>query len=261
MKIDKELLCSQIPNKLIICDEVDSTNNVAKELCKSGESEGTIIVANTQTGGKGRQGRSFYSSSENGLYFSIILRPKIKPEDCTLITTLASVAVSCAIENTTNKNPSIKWVNDIILNDRKICGILTEAGFESSGDKLDYVILGIGINIAPPNDGFPKELENIAGAIFDGVIPKGFCESLLASIVRAFFKYYYTLDKKEYMSEYTKKSNIIGKDVDVYIGNTVISGIATDIDDNAHLIVKDKNGNLHSFGSGEARVRKSGDKI
>ncbi len=261
MKIDKDLLLGYIKNKLIIYDEISSTNDIAKELCKRGEAEGTIVIANTQTKGKGRSGRSFYSSSENGMYFSIILRPTIKPEDCTLITVLASVAVASAIESTTGKSISIKWVNDIILNDRKICGILTEAGFGNRSDRLDYVILGVGINVAPPRDGFPEELDAIAGAILEDKVPQGYCENLLADIINNFFKYYDELDKREYMQIYKEKSSIIGKEVSVYVGDKVYNGIATDIDRDARLIIKDNYGKLHSFGSGEARARKIGDKI
>lgn len=261
MKINKELLTSYINNKIIVYDEITSTNDIAKELCRKEESEGTIIIANKQTKGKGRQGRQFFSSSENGLYFTLILRPKIMPQDCTQITVLAATSVACAIEKTTKKQPSIKWVNDIILGDRKICGILTEAGFSSSGKALDYVVLGIGINISKPNDGFPSEIESIAGAIFEDSAPQGYCEKLLAEIIKSFYKYYFAIDKKEYMKEYIEKSSIIGKDVDVYIGSNVISGVAVDIDDDAHLVVRDENGNIHTFGSGEARVRKSGEKI
>ena len=261
MKINKELLTSYINNKIIVYDEITSTNDVAKELCRKEEPEGTIIIANKQTKGKGRQGRQFFSSSENGLYFTLILKPKIMPQDCTQITVLAATSVACAIEKNTKKQPSIKWVNYIILGDRKICGILTEAGFSSSGKALDYVVLGIGINISKPNNGFPPEIESIAGAIFEDSAPQGYCEKLLAEIIKSFYKYYFALDKKEYMKEYIEKSSIIGKDVDVYIGSNVISGVAANIDDDAQLVVRDENGNIHTFGSGEARVRKSGEKI
>ena len=259
MKFNEELLKGYLDNKLIIYDETASTNQIAKELCKSGEGEGTVIIANSQTSGKGRMGRSFISNSENGLYFTLILRPKIDAEGCTLITVLAATAVARAIEEISNKNAQIKWVNDIIVNDKKVCGILTEAGF-GAGQTLDYAVLGIGINIAPPKGGFDDEIKDVAGAIFERC-EKCLKEKLFASIIKHFFNDYYQLEKKEYVRYYVEKSSIVGKEVDVYVGDRVVCGVATDIDENASLIVKTNEGKICAFSSGEARVRESGKKL
>ena len=241
-----------------IFDEISSSNTVAKELALEGAKEGTIVIALTQTNGRGRLGRGFISNCDNGLYMSIILRPDINPDECVSITVMASVAVLEAIEKTANISAQIKWVNDIYINERKICGILTEAKF-SKGDRLDYVICGIGINITPPQNGFNDEIKDIAGAIFANEAPLEYKEKLLAKIIDNFFKHYN--DKKDFMNTYREKSSIIGKDVDVYCGNSIISGIAVDINDNAELVVKKEDGEICVFNSGEARVRKSGEKL
>lgn len=242
--------------KILIYDVLESSNETAKELANGGGTEFTTVIAKSQTRGKGRLGRSFISKSENGLYMSVIFRPEASPDKCTSITALASVAVLEAIKDTTDLIPSIKWVNDIYINDKKVCGILTEASFDN--DKLSYVIVGIGVNISKPENGFDAEIENIATSIFEGDAPDGYKELLCARVIDNLIYYYSRMNDNEHMEAYKSHSNIIGKEVDVYRGNEIIKGVAVDIGNNAELIVKDENGDICVFNSGEARVRKSG---
>lgn len=240
---------------IIIYDEISSSNTIAKGLAQEGAKEYTTVIAKRQTSGRGRLGRSFISNDENGLYMTMILRPKISADKCAIITALASVAVLEAIEDTSKKDAKIKWVNDIYINDKKVCGILTEAKFNSNSTTLDYVACGIGINITPPPNGFDDEIKDIAGAIFEKA-PACYKEILCAKIIDNLIYHYNRIEEKSYMSKYKRKSNIIGRDVDVYVGDRIISGFALDITDEAELVVVDATRKTYTFNSGEARVRK-----
>ena len=243
-------------HKIIIFDEVNSTNSVAKEMAYH-EKEGTVVIAKRQLCGRGRMGRTFSSNSENGLYMSIILKPHDATQS-TNITILCATAVYEAILEVCGKESRIKWVNDIFLNNKKICGILTEGAINIENGMLDYAICGIGVNLSLPNGGFDESLKYIAGSIYEKEIPCGYKAKLCAAIINKFFKYYYRISEKEYMKIYREKSNIIGEEVSVSFGKEIIEGKAIDIDEDAKLVVKTKDGEILRFSSGEARVRKNG---
>lgn len=246
-------------NKILIYEKATSSNDIARELAEKGEGHATAVVVLSQTSGRGRMGRSFISNSENGLYMSIILRPSLDMEAYKTLTAMTCVAVLRAIEKTANVFPKIKWVNDLYLNDRKICGILAES--KLGAPYFEYIICGIGINITPPLEGFDPEISKIAGAVFEKEAPQGYKMELCEAILNEFFALYDSLPKKDFMKEYKLKSSIIGKTVDVYAGDSIIQGTAIDIDENAELVVKCSNGEVRSFNSGEARVRKSGESL
>jgi len=245
---------------LHIYKEESSSSTVAKRLCQEGEGHGAVVIVESQTAGRGRMGRSFLSSSENGLYMSIILRPKISADKCVNITAATAVAVSQAIEETSGVKTGIKWVNDIYVGDKKCAGILTEASIDIENGGVQYVVVGIGVNLCPPKGGFDKEIEEIACGVYEKEYPKGYKARLCAEIINNVFEMLENLEKRAYLAEYKAKSIIIGKDVDVYVGDRVVCGIATDIDENANLIVTDSQGLTYTFNSGEARVRKAEDK-
>lgn len=247
-------------HKLHLYKKESSSNIVAKALCQNGEREGSVVIVESQSSGRGRLGRSFLSSSENGLYMTIILRPKIPANECVNITVACAVAVARAIEETSGIMVGIKWVNDIYINEKKCAGILTEASVDFEGGGVQYVVVGIGVNLCPPVEGFDAEIKEIACGVYEKVCPSGYKSLLCAQIINKFFDIYECIDNKEYLSEYKSKSIIVGKEVDVYVGDNFISGTAVDIDENANLVVRDENGSLHTFGSGEARVRKANDK-
>ncbi len=244
-------------HEVYIYKKEDSSNNVAKRLCKEGAKEGTVVIVESQTAGRGRMGRSFLSDSENGLYMSVVLRPHISADKCVSITVAAAVAVAEAIEVLSQRECHIKWVNDIYIGDKKCCGILTEASVDFESGGLQYAILGIGVNLCPPVGGFDSAITEIACGIYEREYPCGFKSRLCAEIVNRFFDYYEHLEEKKYIDAYRQKSNIIGRKVDVYVGDRIISGVAMDVDENANLIVRDEDGKSHSFNSGEARVRKA----
>lgn len=164
-------LDTDMPVYLQVQTEVTSTNTLLKVQAEQGAPEGTVLIAESQTAGKGRLGRHFTSPPGTGIYFSLLLRPRCTAEKSLFITTTAAVAVCEAIEQVTGLNPQIKWVNDVYLNEKKVCGILTEASVDFENGGLNWAVLGIGINIAVPEEGFPEEIRSIAGAIFDGPCP------------------------------------------------------------------------------------------
>jgi BirA family biotin operon repressor/biotin-[acetyl-CoA-carboxylase] ligase len=151
-----------------VFDSVNSTNDICLEHASEGETGGYAAVAGTQTGGRGRRGRSFFSPSDTGLYISLLLRPQACTADKALrFTTAAAVSVCEAIEKVYEAaEPAIKWVNDIYMRGRKVCGILTEASFNIEDGTLDYAVIGIGINVYTPESGFPEEIREIAGSVF-----------------------------------------------------------------------------------------------
>ncbi len=257
MDIDKRILKSKNEKDLIVYDKATSSNTLAKELAKNGAEEGTVVLVKSQTAGKGRLGRSFISSSENGLYFTIILRPGIQASDAIHITTIGAASLCEAIKETSGKQAKIKWVNDIYINEKKCAGILTESQINASNGTLEYAVIGMGINVLPPQNGFDEEIADIATSIYEKDAPCGYKSLLLEKILDLFFKYYKDISERSYIKSYKENSNIIGKEVDVYLGNEIIEGIAIDIDENARLVVKTNDG-IKAFSSGEARVRKAG---
>jgi BirA family biotin operon repressor/biotin-[acetyl-CoA-carboxylase] ligase len=202
-------------------------------------------------------GRSFYSPQSSGIYFSIILRPKLKLEDSLLITTAAAVAVSQAIEKVAGAQSGIKWVNDIFLGEKKVCGILTEASLNFESGSLEYAIVGIGININTQD--FPEDISHIAGSLF-GEKPTGspITSILVAEVLNHIAGCMNTLTDKAYLNEYRRRSFLIGKDILVLKGKDTHYAKAIDIDDRARLVVEYDDGTVEALNSGEVSVRAKG---
>ena len=242
--------------RLTVMERVDSTNSVLKQLAERGEQEGCVVIANEQTSGKGRMGRSFYSPPGSGVYISLLLRPKLSAADSLLITTAAAVAGSRAIEDITGRKTAIKWVNDIYCGGKKVCGILTEASVDFESGTLSYAVLGIGINIADPDGGFPKELEHIATSIYAGEPYSSEIRSKLsASVLDNFLEIYIQLHTKSFMNEYRKRSFVIGKEIYIISPNAREEALVLGIDDDARLIVKTSDGEIKTLSSGEISIR------
>lgn len=239
-------------------DVVSSTNTVLKELAEQGGREGIVMVAESQKQGKGRLGRSFYSPKGAGLYMSILLRPDISPEDSLAITTAAAVAVAGAVSQVTGREAKIKWVNDVYLDGKKICGILTEAAIDFENGKLNYAVLGIGVNIQEPPGGFPEGIKHIAGALFQEEPPAGVRAKLAAEILNRFFNYYQALPAHSYMDEYKKRSLLTGLEVTFQQGRETWEGVVIGVDDDARLLVRLPDGQEKAFGAGEVTVVKKG---
>ena len=233
---------------------VGSTNALLKERAAAGAGEGTVIAASEQTAGRGRFGRSFYSPGNTGLYISLLLRPKLPAGDAAMLTTAAAVAVCKAIEAFSPEQPSIKWVNDVLVRGRKICGILTEAAVDLESGGVDYMIVGTGINVYPPENGFPPELEGIAGPLFSTPQPDQ-KNQLAASFLTAFMEYYHALDTGAWLSDYRKRCHILGMPILVLAPDGAKEATALDVDDRCRLLVRYPDGTQAALSSGEISVR------
>ncbi|MBE6952007.1 MAG: biotin--[acetyl-CoA-carboxylase] ligase [Ruminococcaceae bacterium] len=232
-----------------------STNDTAKALAAEGAPEGTVVIAESQTAGKGRMRRQFFSPGGTGIYMSILLRPQISAEDALDITTAAAAAVADAIDAETGKKSAIKWVNDVFLDGKKVCGILTEGAMGMEDGSLEYAILGIGINAVEPEGGFPEELREIAGAVWPADSKINDCRNrLIAAVLTRFFAYYRELDAKTFLRSYQSRSLLRGKSVNVIRGNTVRPAIAGEIDNACRLQVTYEDGSEEWISSGEVSV-------
>ena len=233
---------------------VTSTNTLLKELASAGAPEGTIVIAGMQTQGKGRIGRSFYSPSDTGVYISILLRPGNSSNLAVRTTTMAAVAACEAIEDVSEKNALIKWVNDIYIDGKKVSGILTEASFGLEDGHIDYAVLGIGFNAYYPKDGFPDEIESIATVVYPERKSDG--KNLLAAhFINHFFKYYKSSDHTDYTEKYRKRSLVIGKEINILYPDRTESAVAIDVDDECHLVVRYPDGTTGSLSTGEISIR------
>lgn len=240
--------------ELDVRQTVTSTNTIAKEMASHGAKEGTVILAREQTEGRGRMGRTFYSPNSSGVYFSIILRPKLSLEESLLITTTAAVAVAMAIEAVAKVKAEIKWVNDIIVAGKKVCGILTEASLNFENGGLEYAVVGIGINIDTKD--FPDDIQFIAGSLFSEK-PQGIpvTSLLVAEILNNISVYMSSLTDKKYLKEYRNRSFLIGKKINVIKGSITTPAIAIDIDERARLVVEYEDQTREALGSGEVSIR------
>ena len=239
-----------------LLNTVDSTNDYAKMLAKQDAPEYTLVVADTQTHGKGRMGRVFSSPSGTGIYMSFILRPKTSLETAQLITSCVAVAISKAIDTLCNCSSKIKWVNDIFLNDKKISGTLTEGAINFENGSFEYAIVGIGITVRSVKNIFDGELSSIATSIEDETGLKISRSRLIAEVFNNVYSQLQSIDEKSFIKEYKKRSLIVGKDVIVSENGQEVFAKAIGIDKTAGLIVQFEDGSTKVLNSGEARIRK-----
>ncbi len=246
----KSSLLSELSQITITCfDTTDSTNTQAKTLARQGAEPFSLVVANEQTAGKGRLGRSFYSPADSGIYLSLILRPTFDITDATIITTACSVAVAMAIKKVCGIAVQIKWVNDLLFEGKKVCGILTES--ESTNGKLSFIVLGIGINFTMSQ--FPCDIQNKAGAIFSKSTDIA-REVLIAQILNEFYAIYRKLPSHEFMEFYRQNNCTLGKQVTVLAPGGSYKAQAVGITDEGGLVVLLQDGETQVISSGEVAV-------
>ena len=239
---------------LEVHQSVTSTNTLAKEMASQGAPEGTVIIAREQTEGRGRMGRIFYSPASSGIYFSLILRPTLTLEDSLLITTWTAVAVSKAMEKVAQVNAQIKWVNDIFVDNKKVCGILTEASLNFENGGLEYAVIGIGINI--DTSVFPEAVQSVAGSLFQKKPDDQPVTSLLvAETLNNLAASMNSITSKVYLDEYRQRSFLLGKDIVVLKGKETLMAKAIEIDDKARLVVEYPNRKKETLTSGEVSIR------
>lgn len=247
----------------IYLDEVTSTNDYALTYARN-HNENALIIAGRQTQGRGRRGRSFYSPEKTGLYMSLLLHPKNKGEIDTALTAMAAVATASAIDEIVyagESHTSIKWVNDIYLDDKKVAGILAEA-YSSMEDKdAAFVIIGIGINVYSPENDFPKDIRDIAGAIVKkrSDINVDILNRLAADIVIKLMNMYYqaSYEKDKILEAYREKSFLTGQYIKInsFDGDNKYAFVIG-IDEDYHLIVKYDDESCEHISSGEVSVVK-----
>lgn len=238
---------------IIIYDEIDSTNTEAKRrLYSSDVKDFTVIVSDMQKGGRGRTGKSFTSPKGSGVYFSIILHPKDSYDFSyfDLTTVKAAVAVAEGIKESTGKQAEIKWVNDLFLKGKKICGILSELDADFESRSVKSVIVGIGINVNEPRDDSFKDLKDIAGYIGTDVIRN----EILSSILNAFYENNFVKSDREIIDYYKKHSLVIGRDLSFVLNGKKYSAKGVDINDKGNLIV-DTGSERITLSSGEVSIK------
>lgn len=238
-----------------IYDEVTSTNDIAKMLANEGSKENTVIISESQTQGRGRLQRQFYSPTQSGIYMSFILRPIFHMSYTSMITIIAAVACCEAIERLYGICPQIKWVNDIFYRNKKVGGILTEASISIETGHLDDIIVGIGLNLVPSQDGWPQELDGLVGSIDEnqGLLMKR--NECIALILNHFMNYYQHIEDKKYILEYKKRLFILGKTVYIIKNGEKKLAQVLDLDDECQLVVKYTDGYIEYLKSGEVSIR------
>lgn len=237
-----------------VLKKTGSTNDEAKALAALGARDGTIVVAESQSEGRGRYRRPFYSPEGAGLYMSILLRPKIPASETLFITTCAAVAVCEAIEEVSGKYAEIKWVNDVFSGGKKVCGILTEASFDVESGGLAYAVVGIGVNVKHID--FPEELKDIAGSVFgEGEYPPEGRARLCAAVAERFAYHLAHISERTFYAEYKRRCFIVGKRVHVLSGALECDATAVGLDENCFLVVRMDDGQIRTLAAGEVSIR------
>lgn len=240
-----------------------STNTKAKEEAILNAVHGTVIFSDEQTGGRGRFGREFFSPADSGIYMSIILKPNLNLSSSVLVTTAAAVGVLKAMDKFTEVEAQIKWVNDIFLNGKKVCGILTEAVTDFESSNIESIIVGIGLNVKTKLEDFPDELKNKAGSLFLSDNDSSIRSQLAAEIINNILSISSNLEKKEFLKEYRHRSLILGKQITYTKNNKVEEAFAQDIDEFGRLVVLKEDGKTEVLSSGEVSIQNivTGEKI
>ncbi len=233
--------------------EVTSTNTLAKEMAGQGAPHGTVLIAGSQTGGRGRMGRSFSSTAGKGIYMSVILRPQCSAQQLMHLTCAVAVSICDAVEQTCGIRPSIKWINDLVLGKKKLGGILTELSIDRGA--VQYAIVGIGLNCTQAPKDFPEEIRDIAlslqsytGNAVD--IPK-----LTAAMINSLWEMDKHLLSRDFMAIYKKDCITLGKEISIVGANNVFHGKAIDLDAEGGLIVQYPDGTTATVQSGEVSIR------
>ena len=244
-------------NRITVLETVDSTNSLAKRQALQGAPHGTVYVSDEQTGGRGRQGRSFISPRGKGLYLSVLLRPACAPAEVAHVTAMAGVAACDAVEAAAGVRPGIKWTNDLLLGEKKLAGILSELSVEWESSTLEYLVIGIGINCAQLPGDFPEELREKAGSLLSETGSKPDRDLLAAALIRRLGDLSRELltGKAQWLQQYARDCVTIGRKVRILRQGRERLGTATGIDENGALIVRYETGETGVVFSGEVSVR------
>ena len=242
------------PKLITVYREIDSTNTKLSRMALEGAPHGTVVIALQQTAGRGRLGRTFVSPPDSGIYLSILVRPETDLAGAVPITSASAVAVCEAVRQLTGKNAGIKWVNDIYIGSKKICGILTEAAASVEAGGLDSVVIGIGVNYRADPKAFPEDVVERVGWIYEDSLPDVTRNELAAAIIDRTLYYAEHLQERLFIEPYKQYSVIIGREIVCTRGNERFEARAVGIDDDGGLIVDTGDGR-RTLSSGEITVR------
>jgi BirA family biotin operon repressor/biotin-[acetyl-CoA-carboxylase] ligase len=236
--------------------KVTSTNDVAKELARKGAKEGTVVISETQTLGRGRLGRR-WTSPQGGIWFSIVLRPRVKPKEASKLTFVTVVAVAQAIREMFKLDAEIKWPNDVLIGGKKVCGILTET--RTKGDVVDFVVVGIGINANVSLNSFPEDFRNSVTSLVKEKMQEIEREEFLRVLLEEMERYYTILVRKDFdliLDEWRKLASFLGQYVEITSFDQKIRGQAVDVDSDGSLIVKLTDGSIKKVMTGDVIAEK-----
>ena len=242
---------------VLVLDKIDSTNKYLRELAFNGAPSGQVVIANEQTMGRGRMGRSFFSPKDKGIYFSYLLRTDTAPQDAVTLTAWTAVAMVRAIQRVSGWTPGIKWVNDLISHGHKLCGILTEMSIESETGRIDSIIIGIGININNHIEDFSDEIKDIATSICLETGKTVSRSELAACMIEEMdsLAAAWPSSRTEYLEAYRKYDQTCGKEINVISAKNVRSARAISINDDFSLKVIFADGHTEDLSSGEVSLK------
>jgi len=250
----KTRLRGDIGREIFFHETIGSTNTVASEIAAK-TVEGAVVLADTQSKGKGRLGRVWVSPPGVNIYMSIILKPDIRPMDATLITIMSSVACATALRKVTGLNVTIKWPNDLIIQKEKLCGILTE--LKTERNKIIFAVAGIGINVNADINEFPEDVKYIATSLKNetGIVYSR--TEIAAETLNEIDRWYKTLkvmDRDALLSEWKRLSSTLGREVMVVTGQGTLTGFALDLDSEGMLMIKLTSGEVKRISSGDVTI-------
>ncbi len=258
--LHKESILSLLPKEvdrkvtLHLYPTIDSTNQEAKRLLADKATNHTIVIAKEQNEGRGRLGRRFHSPPTSGLYLSYILKQAIPMSDALLVTSAVAVATARAIEEVVDTRIKIKWVNDLYKDGKKVAGILTEGVSNFESGKVESIIIGIGINLFPPKEGFPEDIRGIATTLLEK--EEDIINKLSASLITHVMSMLENLHDSSIMEEYRARSFVLGSPITVIHLNTSYLADVIGIEDDGSLRIIDENGKEIILNSGEISIRK-----
>jgi BirA family biotin operon repressor/biotin-[acetyl-CoA-carboxylase] ligase len=236
-------------------EQVTSTNTLCREAATAGADEWTVLIAASQTAGRGRQGHTFWSPDHSGVYLSVLVRPDWPIDTViTALTPLAAVAAARAVESISERQADIKWVNDVYCDKKKVCGILVEGHPNAQTDRFSYAVVGVGFNVFPPKGGFPEEIRNRAGAVLEE--PSAFArERLAAAFLNEFYTLYQSLPTVAFHGEYTRRALRLGRSVSVPTEAGERAAEVLDVTERFELRVRFEDGAVRDLNSGDVSVR------
>ncbi|MCH8157826.1 MAG: biotin--[acetyl-CoA-carboxylase] ligase [Nitrospinae bacterium] len=255
-KIKNNLDCVLIGSEIVFLPEIDSTNDLVKGYLENNAEEGLVVIAETQTAGKGRFGRTWHSPAEAGIYLSVLLKPRLAPDHLPRLTLMAGVAAVCALNQFSRRRATLKWPNDILIRGKKVCGLLCEHARSSEG--TTGVVIGVGINVNHLPGQFPEELKATATSLLienDAPVER-------VPLIRSFLNHLdqeyqtYLMDGgQEMLRKWGDNTDLFEKQVTVTRGSDITCGTALRLDESGRLVVRTENGNEESFDSGEVTLR------